>query len=430
MSKDFEQDELLVALKKSAKEQEAPMLDDRIITSATVSDSVKGPRRWFTPRTAFSVIGGAAAFAVIAGVTFSMNSHGSDPISALSNTNPSADSGTNSNELNPGMTPQNGTLQQRHFKLPNPGQGSGGNADSGVNQLRIWVPDVVATAGPNLSEKSHWTPIMYDSFQAIPNETLLQRLADYFGVEGEATRMDKSNVWVEDGPSQQFDILEIRDKKTGYVFVVDRPTPSFYLEMNSPNQGSSGEFNTKAEAKARLQQIIKAIQGEIFREDWEVKYSDVTVSQDTDSLHACANQIVGGHEVPIQLCASFVNGSLSTVSGTLAVFGENYTVQTESEKDAVSRLGSYFDNPYRVTVLGDPGSTLYGGPKLDSYLEYCENNPSVGTDCITTVDKAVRGYGVTYDKNGVLWVVPSYSMYHNGFFIGSVNALSSEYLNQ
>ena len=430
MSKDFEQDELLVALKNSAKAQRAPLLDDRIITSATVSDSVKGPRRWFTPRTAFSVIGGAAAFAVIAGVTFSMNAHGLDPISALSNTNPSADSGTNSNEPNPKVTPLNGTLQQRHFKLASPGQDSVGNADSGVNGLRIWVPDVVATAGPNLSEKADWTPIMYDSFQVIPNETLLQRLAEYFGVEGEVTRMDKSDVWIEDGPSQQSDILEIRDKKTGFVYLVDRPTPSFYLEMNSPNQGSSGEFNTKAEAKAKLQQIIMAIRGEILSEDWEVEYSDVTVTKDVDTFHACANQIIGGHEVPIQLCASFVNGSLSTVSGTLAVFGENYTVQTESEKDAVSRLGSYFDNPYRVTVLGDPGSTLYGGPKLDSYLDYCENNPSPGTDCITTVDKVVRGYGVAYDKNGVLWVVPSYSMYHNGFFIGSVNALSSEYLNQ
>ena len=426
MSKDFEQDELLVALKKSAKEQEAPMIDDRIILSATMSDSVKGPRRWFTNRSLLNVIGGAAAFAVIAGVTFSMNAHSSNPNILSSNTAPSKDSGVIGNEINSKLPSTNGIFSPLLFKLGSPSN------DSAPNALRIWVPDVVATAGPNLSAESDWKPLIYDAFQTYGPETLIQKLADYFGVSGAVTKVDTSHVWVEDRPSKQSDILEIRDKKTGFVLQVDdNATGSFSLENYTSSQDASGPINTKVEAQGKLQEIINAINHEVYPEDFGITYGEISVVEETGTLVACANQVVDGHEVPIQLCATFVNGELNRVSGTTSQFGTSpWPVSTESEKNAVSRLGSYFDNPYRVTALGDPGSTLFGGSKLDSYLDYCENNPSPGIDCVTTVDKVVRGYGVTYDKNGVLWVVPSYSMYHNGFFIGSVNALSSEYLNQ
>lgn len=72
MKKEFEKDELLAKLSKSAGKTKAPVLSEDIIYAATNSAKKFGPRKLHTPRLLVSLAGGAA---VLAGVfSLSLNS--------------------------------------------------------------------------------------------------------------------------------------------------------------------------------------------------------------------------------------------------------------------------------------------------------------------------------------------------------------------
>jgi hypothetical protein len=71
MNKEFEIDELLNNLSKTARKSKAPILSEDILYSATKSESKFGPRKLHTPRLLINLVGGAA---VLAGIfALSMN---------------------------------------------------------------------------------------------------------------------------------------------------------------------------------------------------------------------------------------------------------------------------------------------------------------------------------------------------------------------
>ncbi|MFM8926737.1 MAG: hypothetical protein ACKOFA_00840, partial [Rhodoluna sp.] len=63
MSKDFEKDELLAKLAKSAGKKKAPTLSDDLLYSATRPSEKFGPRRLQTPNLLVNLVGGAAILA-------------------------------------------------------------------------------------------------------------------------------------------------------------------------------------------------------------------------------------------------------------------------------------------------------------------------------------------------------------------------------
>ena len=366
MTKQIEKDELLMALKKSTKLKAAPKLDDQILINASVSTSKSGKPR----KIAFSALGGVAALVIVAGVTFT-------------------------------LTP----------KATN----NGGSSD--MSYLRVWIPDVSATAGQNLSNTSDWNAATYRSVGATTTSTYVNLLADYFDLHGEITQL---HTWMEDATNQS-DLFELEDKeKKATLSVFDSPVIRFSLELNPENK--SGEITSKEEAVVKLSEILKDLKSRFQPTDvLAIEFSDVEVTYRENLVFANVNQIVDGHEVPLGVSATFgKGGELTHLSASIGVFAKQGTVETLPEAQAVSRLGAFYDNPFRVGVLGET---------LTDWNLYCENSPkyNLGNDCITTVDEVVKGYGVTTSADGATLLVPSYSMYHDGKFIGAVSAVPGEH---
>lgn len=65
MSKEFEKDDLLAKLAKTAGKKKAPALSEDILYQATRSDQKFGPRKWHTPKLLINLAGGAAVLAGI-----------------------------------------------------------------------------------------------------------------------------------------------------------------------------------------------------------------------------------------------------------------------------------------------------------------------------------------------------------------------------
>lgn len=65
MSKEFEKDELLAKLAKTAGKKKAPTLSEDILYQATKTDEKFGPRKWHTPKLLINLVGGAAVLAGI-----------------------------------------------------------------------------------------------------------------------------------------------------------------------------------------------------------------------------------------------------------------------------------------------------------------------------------------------------------------------------
>ena len=72
MSQEFEKDELLAKLAKTAGKQNAPKLSEDLLHSATRTVEKFGPRKWHTPKLILNLVGGAAVLAAVFAI--SMNS--------------------------------------------------------------------------------------------------------------------------------------------------------------------------------------------------------------------------------------------------------------------------------------------------------------------------------------------------------------------
>jgi len=382
MSKQFENDELLMALKKSDKTKAAPILDDLILINASATATRRKAISRKPAKILVSALGGVAAFAIVTGGVVAINAK-------------------------PGM--------------------SGNSNDGPVRPLsRLWIPDVVATAGQDLAVTSDWNAPSYRSVNVIPAEDYIRLLSDYFDLHGEVT---KSEAFSSEDSSNVFDVFWLEDKdKNATLSVFDSSVMSFSLSFEP--QSKSDLDTTKDEAVLKFNQILNDFKSRFQPTDvLAIEFSDVQVGYLDNRMVATANQVVEGHEVEIGTSATFGDGGeLLAVSGSIGIFSRQDDVATLPEAQAVSRLGAYWDNPFRVRAIDDPGNNWLDESPLPRDI-YCENSQNIefGSKCITTVDQVVRGYGVSTAADGGTLLVPSYSMYHDGHFIGAVSAMPGDH---
>jgi len=381
MSKQFENDALLMALKKSDKTKAAPILDDQILINASATATRRKAISRKPAKILLSALGGVAAFAIVTGGVVAINAK-------------------------PGM--------------------NGNSNDGPGSALKVWIPDVVATAGQDLAVTSDWNAPSYRSIKVMPAETYVSLLADYFDLHGEVT---KDEAFSSEDFSNVFDVFRLEDKdKNATLSVFDSSVMSFSLSFEP--QSKSDLATTKDEAELKFRQILKDLKSRFQPTDvLAIEFSDVQVGYLDNRMVATANQVVEGHEVEIGTSATFGNGGeLLAVSGSFGIFSRQDDVATLPEALAVSRLGAYWDNPFRVRAIDDPGNNWLDESPLPRDI-YCENSQNIefGSKCITTVDQVVRGYGVSTAADGGTLLVPSYSMYHNGHFIAAVSAMPGDH---
>ena len=381
MSKQFENDELLMALKKSDKTKAAPILDDQILINASATATRRKAISRKPVKILVSALGGVAAFAIVTGGVVAINAK-------------------------PGM--------------------NGNRNDGPGSASKVWIPDVVATAGQDLAVTSDWNAPSYRSIKVIPAETFVRLLVDYFDLHGEVT---KSEAFSSEDFSNVFDVFRLEDKdKNATLAVFDSSVISFSLSFEPQSKSVVG--TTKEEAELKFNQILKDLKARFQPTDvLAIEFSDVQVGYVENRMVASANQVVEGHEVEIGASATFGDGGeLLEVSGSFGIFSRQSDVATLPEAQAVSRLGAYWDNPFRVRAIDDPNNNWLNENPLPRDI-YCENSQNIefGSKCITTVDQVVRGYGVTTAADGGTLLVPSYSMYHDGYFIGAVSAMPGDH---
>ena len=219
MKKEFENDELLNKLSKSAKKTKAPILPEEILHSATRSESKFGPRRLHTPRLVVNLVGGAA---VLAGVfALSLN----PPQSAISDRPcPELDCSSWGSALiamgNVSFTEEQLVVNQKK-KLADWGQKAVGNYVS--NHPESYVDR--AWSG----EKAHWIFVVVDGVY-FPNDGT-DELRDLLQIE-------KLNQFSEglsaDSNSRGIKLL-IQDQSSGgalYPLVIkEDPNSSFYQQV-------------------------------------------------------------------------------------------------------------------------------------------------------------------------------------------------------
>jgi hypothetical protein len=394
MSKQFENDKLLQDLKKASKNKAAPKLDEQILVEATLArgDSRSMPSR--LSRKPVTWLAGLGATAAIVGLSFSMTAA------------PNAKT-----EFGPFQVPES-------FKF-NMSQSS----NDGAKFSRVWIPEVVAKASPNLSTSQDGWGSLYEAVYPLKSEDYAKFLASYFGVQGEIT---KESGFSSTNPDT--------DAKYEFYVINDR-AKKIEITVSTSEMGMTGfsvDFQGQAQdlATADTQDVISKMDTllhdlAISKSDSRyraIEFAEVRLTPKNKFSIVEVNRIVDGREMDFGFSAIFNDdGQLRQLYGSLTQFDYKGTVARTSEADAVNRLGDYWDNPYRVQSVEDS--------LLTSSTLHCENEPKMGMKCETTVDKAERGFAPSRDRDGKLWLVPSYSMYHKGHFIGAVNAMRSDYLN-
>lgn len=376
------------------KKKPAPKLDDQILINATVTSSETKTKHVSFARKPATWVSGVLAVAAIVGITFSMSL--------------SPNAGKEEIIFPPFQVSPN----DFQFNLSTP-KGGSATAD------RIWVPEVVAKAGPDLSvSTSGWGPL-YEGVSPTSPKEYIKFLAEYFGVEGELTK--EGGFSVEDS-QRTLEFYQIYDHvkkirlttstkdKGGIGFNI-----SFSFESGAESEGSLSD--AKQKMTKLLQDLVLAKSDSRYP---DIKVGDVQVTQRFHYVQADAKQLLDDSHIDSGFTATFFeNGQLETLSGTLVQFVYKGAIPTVSEKDAITRLGAYWDNPYRVQSNEDVALAK---------TDYCENNPTMAMKCETTIDKVVRGTSVFYDKDRKIWIGPTYTMFHNGHRVGTVLAIEQQYL--
>ena len=395
MKNQFENDALLNELKLASIDKPAPILDEQILVSATQKTGTSRASIRNLKRKPITWLTGLGSITVLIGITFLI------------------------------PTTQNANPQFRPFQLAKSPIFKLGEPPTEDSQFsRVWVPEIVAKSGPNLSTSNDGWGAVYEAASPTSSEEYAKFLATYFEVQGELT--EEKGYSASDSHSE-VTFYQIYDP-TKKIRVTVSPGKNGGIGFNVSFPGTTKGRNTPTleEAKNKMQKLLQDLvvsqsgqSGPRFR---PIELSDVRVKERFNFVSAEANLIVDGEEMDLGFLATFNDGGqLGDLYGTLVQFEYKGIVDIVSEVDAVSRLGAYWDNPYRVKSIENSG--------IMSSTQHCENNPTMAMKCETTVDKAVRGISVSADRDGKIWLVPSYSMYHDGHFIGAVNAMSLEYLN-
>lgn len=400
MSKHFEHDDLLKELKMASKKKPAPKLAEQVLINATVDSGDRKSVFVQISKKPVSWLSGLVAIAAIVGITLSLS--------------------TSTNASKNGTGSASGVLSANSFKL---NLTHSKNPSSSAD--RIWVPDVIATAGPNISNEASGSGPLYEGVSPTSPEKYAKFLANYFGVDGELTT---EKAFLVEDEAKTVEFYQIYDQvKKIKVTVSKKDEGGIGFSVSFPFESDSKPAISLSDAKDKMTKLLQDLV--LSKSDPSypaIQLSDVEVTQGFHYIRANANQLVQGSEINSVFSINsgfsanfFENGQLDTLSGSLAQFIYKGAIPTVSEADAITRLGSYWHNPYRVQSAED----LHA-------VDYCDNSLTLGGQwkCETIVDKVVQGTSVFYDRDRKVWVGPTYTMYHKGHRIGEVLAINSDYL--
>jgi hypothetical protein len=413
MNENFENDELLDQLKKSAKAIRAPKLDESILENASASTTKTTWREKLAlanKRSQFSLVGAAAAVAVLAISVSTLQA----PSANIRITLGSSAAG----EL--GMTDQAQT------------------GSSKVGASALWFGNMDYVAGSELSTETGNGDIYRVEPSSTPAE-MASLLKELFDVKGKVTFGDNAGGRVSeygDGFSSSAGGPVTADAnlnsggKSIYVSTQGATYFSYYNanayklgdcikwdnakvavdEVGNPTEESDPanestrycvenefvkpDFLPESAAKAEAASTFKAL-------GLDVTASDINIETMTDVMYATAPVKLNGKPTGIVWDISWGNtGEVYTVSGSAVSFTKVGSVATISDAAAVERLSDY-----RWAVSAD--STFWSESAVYPYVEADQlDEPTT-----VAINEAVATMGMITDASGNMWVVPSVALY-------------------
>jgi len=422
MNENFENDELLAQLKKSAKAIRAPKLDESILESAS---NVASKPTWrerlalASKRSQVSLVGAAAAVAVLA-------------ISV------------------PMLQAPNGNVR---ITLGSSATGELGMADqsqagsSKMGSSAMWYGNIDYVAGSELSTETGNGDVYRVEPSSTPAE-MAALLKELFEVKGKVTFGDNAggrvseygdgfsssaggpvtadanlsnggkSIYVSTQGATYFSYYDANAYKLGdcikwdnakvAVDEVGNPTE----ESDSANESTrycvenefvKPDFLPESAAKAEAASTFKAL-------GLDVTASDINIETMTDVMYATAPVKLNGKPTGIVWDISWGNtGEIYTVSGSAVSFTKVGSVATISDAAAVERLSDY-----RWTVSAD--STFWIKSAVFPYNEEGYQGETKTVD----INKAVATMGMITDASGGMWIVPSVVLYSKFGLAGAV----------
>ena len=433
MNENFENDELLAQLKKSAKTIRAPKLDESILENASASTTKTTWREKLalaSNRSQFSLVGAAAAVAVLAISVSSLQA----PNANIRITLGSSASGE-SRQSDQALT---------------------GSSKMGAAYWSQWGYEYFA--GEDIS-KDEGTGNIYRVVGSKSAEEMAKLLKDYFAVAGNISYGDLSGLGItgEDegfapsagGPTTSTANLTNGGKS---IYVSSQTVPYFSYfneaayklgkcikwneakvpvdEVGNPTEESDPtntdttycQENAFVEPTLPTQDDAKSEAVEVFGAlGLRVTKSDIQVKQMTDTMWATAPVKLNGKPIGFNWSITWGNtGEIYTIDGVAAKFDLVGTVQTISNASAVERLSDY-----RWRVSAD--ESLTWGTILSAYhgVGTEPKNGEVFEPIKKKVIKAIVTAGTLTDASGQMWIVPSVALYSDMGIAGIVTNVAS-----
>ena len=421
MNENFENDELLAQLKKSAKTIRAPKLAESIlenVSTATTKTTWREKLALASKRTQFSLVGAAAAVAVLAISVSTLQA----PNANIRITLGSSASG----------------------ELGLADQAQAGSSKMGSSAM--WYGNIDYVAGSELSTETGNGDVYRVEPSSTPSE-MAALLKELFEVKGKVTFGDNAggrvseygdgfsssaggpvtadanltsggkSIYVSTQGATYFSYYnanayklgdciggyaKVYDGGAGVGFVKPETEPSdetYCLE----NEFVKPTFLSESAAKAEAASTFKAL-------GLDVSASDIKIETMTDVMYGSAPVKLNGKPTGLVWDISWGNtGEIYTVSGSAVTFTKVGSVSTISDAAAVERLSDY-----RWAVSTD--STFWTESAVFPYNEegYQDETKTVG------INKAVATMGMITDASGGMWIVPSVVLYSKFGLAGAV----------
>ena len=365
MTKQFEDDEVLAQLQKSAIKKTEPLLTEELLHSAASPKQVRASRNTRRPRLLFGVSAGVAVMSI---ALFLGNSH------------------TASSDL----TELNFKSDIEFLSIS---EGKASSMPTGDNTMDIFIPTMKASQS-GLSEKEG-TGLVYRARNIQDRDLLLNKLANYFGVQGSPVERDGYKAYLGDELGT-----------SGSVYVSSEGSLSFtYL-------------NASDESKTPVLDITRENALKIF--------TDFGLKVALDDIHLKFNRAVAYVKVGDQdspLSWTLLWGSdkrIYSFTGSAVEFLPVVEVKTISPSDAFERLNILSWSEGQVVVLHEDRVDPVSPRNL---IETCR--PFGSKPCEVMVTSSVPSLGYLRDAGGVIWLVPSHSFYVGGILAGGASALPS-----
>lgn len=421
MNEDFENDELLAQLKKSAKTIRAPKLDESILENASASTGNTSWREKLalaSKRSQFSLVGAAAAVAVLA-ISVSALQAPSSNIRITLGSSASGESRMSDQALS-GSSKLGATLMYGNIEYV-----AGSDLSTSTSSGDVYRVEASSTP-------AEMAALLKELFQVTGKVTFGDnaggRVSDYgdgfsssaggpVTADANLTSGGKS-IYVSTQGATYFSYYNANAYKIGDCIKWDNAKVALD-EFGNPTEASEPtpentrycvenefvkpSFMSESSAKAEAASTFKAL-------GLDVAIDDIKIETMTDVMYGSAPVKLNGKPTGLVWDISWGNtGEIYTVSGSAVTFTKVGSVETISDAAAVERLSDY-----RWVVSTD--SSFWAESAVYPYDEAGQLDGST----TVAINKAVAAMGMITDASGGMWIVPSIVLYSKFGLAGAV----------